>query len=589
MNIKPTGLKGGDKIQRIQNLMAKLSPLNESTTNSSLEHIKYGPDNTVYGIIRENHTYFIKTANKTNDKLTSGDFEYIGGLQNKMDESYRSYEDALRHLNMKFKDLNESYGIRENINLFKSDFLLEETKKKTTKNEQEEETTFKLKVDAPEATSTPMDTTTPDMGEVPTDDMSTDVPTDLPTDDMEMGDETDVPDDTEGDEDTGDLEKDIQRLTGKIGQKMRELDEPDAELEKYVLNSIMSALNVEDMDEDFKEDLISKLEGETEETSDETDTEEVPEEPIEGEEVPEESTDTEEVPEETPMKAEGRVISKKTLLENLKNKKSLEVKLKKTVKESDEFYGKFRDEDDDWLSNLSNKRSKISDTEDWEEEEFDDYESFSSKNPNHNNWFSGTKNPEGSKMMFNRYKDDYGPLSIRKKMIKNPNLPDDEDFLEEEETITSYKDLNDFKTNNSKLAPKSKFSVTGVEGNFMKEMNEDETIYEIELDEDSMEEGNAFTRMLSKTKKGEKFKLAGRSYTDKSNYDELDESDIEEYYSPDEDKEYPKSYYEPGTRYKSPNYDKGIDIEFNDEKATDEKEVTETRQRRFKPFQPKKK
>jgi hypothetical protein len=550
MNIKPTGLKGGDKIQRIQNLMTKLSPLNESTTNSSLEHIKYGPDDTVYGIIRENHTYFIKTANKTNDKLTSGDFEYIGGLQNKMDESYRSYEDALRHLNMKFKDLNESYGIRENINLFKSDFLLEGSKKKTIKNEQEEETTFKLKVDAPEATPTPMDTTTPDMGEVPTDDMSTDVPTDVPTDDMEMGDETDVPDDTEGDEDTGDLEKDIQRLTGKIGQKMRELDEPDAELEKYVLNSIMSALNLDDMDEDFKEDLISKLEGEDEgeETSDET--EEVPEEPIEGEEVPEEPTDTEEVPEETPMKAEGRVISKKTLLENLKNKKSLEVKLKKTVKESDEF-----DYRRDFLGNK-------------EDDDFDYRRDFLGNKEDEEKFVRG-KRPS--------------------KFLKNPNLPDDEDFLEEMENMSLYEPNE--KIDYGKMTTGQKFGVKTSDGKVktlnVEEMNEDENIYEIELDEDSMEEGNAFTRMLSKTKKGEKFKLGGRSYTDKSNYDELDESDIEEYYSPDEDKEYPKSYYEPGTRYKSPNYDKGIDIEFNDEKATDEKEVTETRQRRFKPFQPK--
>ena len=536
MNIKPTGLKGGDKIQRIQNLMTKLSPLNESTTNSSLEHIKYGPDDTVYGIIRENHTYFIKTANKTNDKLTSGDFEYIGGLQNKMDESYRSYEDALRHLNMMFKDLNESYGIRENINLFKSDFLLEGSKKKTIKNEQEEETTFKLKVDAPEATPTPMDTTTPDMGEVPTDDMSTDVPTDLPTDDMEMGDETDVPDDTEGDEDTGDLEKDIQRLTGKIGQKMRELDEPDAELEKYVLNSIMSALNLDDMDEDFKEDLISKLEGEDEgeETSDETTTEE---EPTETEEVPEESTETEEVPEETPMKAEGRVISKKTLLENLKNKKSLEVKLKKTVKESDDF-----DYRRDFLGNK-------------EEEEF-----VRGKRPN--------------------------------KFLKNPNLPDD-DFLDEVTKMDVY-EPNELAAKATTLG-KGNYGVRDPKTGHIKSIsvNEDENIYEIELDEDSMEEGNAFTRMLSKTKKGEKFNLGGRSYTDKSDYDELDESDIEEYYSPDEDRDYPESYYGGGTRYKSAkydamNYDKGIDIEFNDEKETDEKEVTETRQRRFKPFQPKK-
>jgi hypothetical protein len=93
--------------------------------------------------------------------------------------------------------------------------------------------------------------------------------------------------------------------------------------------------------------------------------------------------------------------------------------------------------------------------------------------------------------------------------------------------MTSYKDLNDFKTNYGKLAPKSKFSVTGMEGNFMKEVNEDENIYEIELDEDSMEEGNAFTKMLSKTKKGGKFNLGGKTYKDTSSYDShnLDEDD----------------------------------------------------------------
>lgn len=47
----------------------------------------------------------------------------------------------------------------------------------------------------------------------------------------------------------------------------------------------------------------------------------------------------------------------------------------------------------------------------------------------------------------------------------------------------------------------------------------EETIYEVEVDEE-MEEGNAFTNMLRKTKKGEKFKLGGKEYTDKSNLEE---------------------------------------------------------------------
>ena len=34
---------------------------------------------------------------------------------------------------------------------------------------------------------------------------------------------------------------------------MRELDEPNPELEKYVMNSIMSALDIDSMDDDFKD------------------------------------------------------------------------------------------------------------------------------------------------------------------------------------------------------------------------------------------------------------------------------------------------------------------------------------------------
>lgn len=465
MKVKPTGLKGGDKIQRIQNLMDKLSPLNESVTNSSLEHVKYGPDGITYAIVRENHTYFIKTSEKRTSKLVSEDFEYVGGLQNKMNESYRSYEEALKHLNMKFRDLNESYGIRENIDLFRSDLLLEEKKKKSIKNEAEGDTTYKLKVDAPDAGTVDMgttdmtttDVTTTDMGgDVPTDDMATDVEdTDVET--------TDVPDeDTEGDEETGDLEKDIQRLTGKIGQKFRELDEPDLELEKYVINSILSAIDVDSMEDEFKEELISKIEGESteEDGTEEEPTEEEPvEEPTEEEPVEE---PTEEV--ETETKTEGRVYSKKTILENLKSKKLLKNKLKKSINESYDF-----------------------------EDDFDGGDIEIEK-------FSGRG--------FGRSK--YRPL-------RNPNLPDNEDFLEEELTqmykATKAEDIT---------AAKS-----GTQMVFQPDPNkpgktirvEDETIYEIELDEDSMEEGNAFTKMLSKTKKGGTFKIGDREYKDTSSYD----------------------------------------------------------------------
>jgi len=70
----------------------------------------------------------------------------------------------------------------------------------------------------------------------------------------------------EGGEDDGDgYTKKIQKLTGKIGQLLRDKDEPDAELDKYVINSIISAINWEDIPDEDVEDIIAKIEGEDEE------------------------------------------------------------------------------------------------------------------------------------------------------------------------------------------------------------------------------------------------------------------------------------------------------------------------------------
>jgi hypothetical protein len=588
MKIKPTGLKGSDKIQRIQNLMGKLSPINESTENSSLEHVKYGADGVAYGIVRENHTYFIKTSDKNDGKLSASDFEYIGGLQNKLNESYKSYEEALKHLNMRFKDLNEFYNIRENIDLFKSDLLFEGVKKEGIQNEQDD-TKFKLKIDAPVETPTPMDSETPEVTDVPTE---------------EIPDMSTEPTDMEGDEeDSEDLEKDIQRLTGKIGQKMRELDEPNPELEKYVINSIMSALDVDSMDEDFKEDLISKLEGEEESTKDEESSEEKPSEEDTTENEPTEEPagePMEEPVEETKVKSESRIISKKTLMENLKSKKILKNKLKKTIKENsldeyfyfdeeseegyelpkklskrmnnkDTFYGKFRDQDDEWIGNVTHKGGKLDDTNDWDEEEFEDYEEFSKKYPD-NTWFD--RNPERSKMMFKSYKDKFGPLSIRKKSKM------DDEMLDEMEKMDVFSNPAEL-TNSISTLKKGSYGVkdpkTGQIKSFVVNEDEDENIYEIELDEDWMEEGNKFTDMLRKTKKGDRFKINGRSYRDTSNYDDLDEDFEEEFEMEDEVKPLHKKPFDLTSIKKRSKFNQELeeDLEMFDRRDMDRNDISD--------------
>ena len=66
----------------------------------------------------------------------------------------------------------------------------------------------------------------------------------------------------EADEDT-DPKKFIEQLSGKIGQSLRkytdETGQPDFELEKFAINSLLSATHTAEMDEDDKKDIIKKV------------------------------------------------------------------------------------------------------------------------------------------------------------------------------------------------------------------------------------------------------------------------------------------------------------------------------------------
>lgn len=297
-NVNPKSLKGKDQIDRVRELMGKMQPINENTSLSELELIKKGPNNVIYGIVRENHKYFIKTTNKISGKIVAEDFDYIGGLQNKFSESYNSYAAATKQLNLKFDMLNESLGINTHTNILESDgvragfgfvveeseieegneftgalakakeegkdefevdgktYKVEEAESKLEEEKEIEEQKKVLKVDAPApaepAMEEPVEDEVDDFG-------GEEMDMEGPSMDMEEPAMDDEGDDEE------DSTKKIQKLTGKIGQAIRELDEPDAELEKYVINSIISALHLDQFSDEDIDDIISKLEGEDEE------------------------------------------------------------------------------------------------------------------------------------------------------------------------------------------------------------------------------------------------------------------------------------------------------------------------------------
>ena len=306
--INPKKIKGQKQLSRMKDLMSKMNTLTESKTFSELELIKRAPNGIVYGIIRENHDYFIKTTEKKGGTFLAEDFNYVGGLQNKYDERYKTYSEATRQLNMKFDMLNESFGIKSGNNIFESDgvptgnasgvsemegglgFVMDNPEKDHPeqscweahekdqkshdewKNEEKEdpanvkieepndeqlldeegeveEQKKVIKVDAPAAPAP-----APVEDEVSVDEFG----------DEDFGGEEEIEVDIEGGDDD-DPTKKIQKLTGKVTQQMRELEEPDPELDKYVINSVISAIDWESMSEEDVEDIIAKIEGDEEE------------------------------------------------------------------------------------------------------------------------------------------------------------------------------------------------------------------------------------------------------------------------------------------------------------------------------------
>ena len=149
-----------------------------------------------------------------------------------------------------------------------------------------------------------------------------------PMDDMGV---EDPMDDDNGDDNNP--TKKIQKMTGKIGQMLRDMDEVDTDLEKYVINSVISALHLDQFSDEDIEDVISKLEGEDEE--DDMAADDMAADDMGDEEIPmEDPMGDEEIPMEDPVVAEESFkIKKSDLVESL-TKKLLKDNLNESWEES---------------------------------------------------------------------------------------------------------------------------------------------------------------------------------------------------------------------------------------------------------------
>jgi len=257
-DLKPIGsekLQGAEKIARIMEIARYgEAPKQEINVNETTDYTRVLADGNVYGIVKERNGYIVKKG------IDESTLDYIDPMKNR--KYHSSYSQALKKLNLIAGELNRVNENEQGTELFgeqKKFVLKTPTSSAPAPAPVAPAPAPEMPAPSPEMPApSPMgDDTMPEpMGD---DMMPDDMETDEPSMDEPMGDPM-------GGEDEGPVTlKQVQKLTGKLGQKLRAYaseQEMTSEDVKYVLNSILSAVDLNLLDETDKEDILSRFEGE---------------------------------------------------------------------------------------------------------------------------------------------------------------------------------------------------------------------------------------------------------------------------------------------------------------------------------------
>jgi hypothetical protein len=256
-DLKPIGsekLQGTDKIARIMEIARyRETPKEEINLNETLSYTRMLADGNVYGIVKERNGYIVKKG------VNESTLDYIEPMKNR--KYYNSYSQALKRFNLLAGEINRLTENTTGVELFgeQKKFVLKKPEQQNATPTPSPEPSVSTPPPAPEMTTTPTEEPAPemtDMGSEPMGDTSTE-----PTDDMSM----DMDMDTNAEDSEEVTFKTIQKLTGKLGQKLRTFEqdnEMSPEDVKYVLNSVLSALDLSVLEDTDIEEIIGKLEGE---------------------------------------------------------------------------------------------------------------------------------------------------------------------------------------------------------------------------------------------------------------------------------------------------------------------------------------
>jgi hypothetical protein len=269
-DLKPLGsekLTGQDKLKRIMEIARfnEVIPSNINETARSEYSISLA-DGNKYEIVKERQGYIIKKT------ISESETDYIEPMKNR--KYYSSYSQAFKRLNLVAGELNRINENEEEVSLYG------------------EQKRFTLKTPKPAADSMPAPA-----AEVPSVPPAVPAPSlppapsaEMPSEDgmgdmgMDMGPEGEVDTDVSSTiyststplmdietPATGEEEqvsfRTIQKLTGKLTQKIRTLDNQEgmtSEDIKYVINMVLSSLDLKSLSEEDKEDIMSKFDEDSE-------------------------------------------------------------------------------------------------------------------------------------------------------------------------------------------------------------------------------------------------------------------------------------------------------------------------------------
>ena len=236
-----------DRIKEIAGIVQR-TPLHENsklnTKFSTVLHEAIAADGNTYGLIQEGPKVFLK-------RLVNDHYDYMTG--DEKDYAYKDFATAFKHMNFVFKDISQISNHSSQINIFEGG--LTEKKNLTEK--------FILKTpqaqppvsqDIPSQPAPPMGQTPP-LGGAPS------APAQDPQASQQLGQEIG---DVEGQVEDQDPVKAMQKLVGKLTEKMRTADEQvmTSEFMKSILNSVISAIDVKKLEDGDLLSVIKKLKGE---------------------------------------------------------------------------------------------------------------------------------------------------------------------------------------------------------------------------------------------------------------------------------------------------------------------------------------